>query len=779
MKRPLFIVAIGYIFGIITGLYQKIGIAFILFFILKLKLNKKNFIIIIVCFILSYIHISFLENMYDTKYDEKYDKVNMIGVVVSNPIKRDYSVEYTIKVKKFNQSRKFNGTKLILKVKKSENDYLKYGQIVQVKGEFEKAKTSGNYKGFDYREYLRTKGVHGIITSNQGDIKVVKENGINLISILINNLRLKINFNIDKILPEENSALCLGILIGDRNEISKEIEDAFRDSSLTHMLAVSGGHVAYIIMGMNKLFEKIRINKRLKNTLIIILLFIFMILTGASPSVERACIVGILATLAEILYKQSDTINNLSLSLIIILLINPYSIVDVGLLMSYAGTIGIIYFNNIAQSVDNNNKKSIKIVDKIKQSVMITVSANLLILPISIYSFSTISLTFILSNVLAAPLLEIIIILGFISFFISLISIKIASLFGIILDIVITLLINICKFFAGLGISKIYIPTPHIILIILYYILIFMIFYYKKYVLKYKYQIISITCIIVLCVNLWPNILKNLRIYFIDVGQGDSTLIITPSNKKILIDGGGSNTPSSNFDVGESIVLPYLLNRGVNKLDYIIISHFDSDHCGGLLYIMREIKVKNIIIPKQFEEYENYKEFINIIKEKSIKVYTVEKGQKINIEKNLYFDVLWPSSNHVIRENSINNNSLVCKLLYKNFSILFTGDIEEVAEKAILNLNNKGVNLKSTILKLAHHGSKTSTTQEFLEAVSPKAVLIGVGKDNKFGHPADEVIQRVEQICNSIHRTDENGEISILSDGKKYRITNFKEPSQN
>lgn len=253
----------------------------------------------------------------------------------------------------------------------------------------------------------------------------------------------------------------------------------------------------------------------------------------------------------------------------------------------------------------------------------------------------------------------------------------------------------------------------------------------------------------------------------IDVGQGDSTFIVTPENKTILIDGGG--TTSNEFDVGKSILLPYVLDRGYNKIDYIFISHFDQDHCAGLLYLMEEIKVKNIIIGKQYQACDNYKKFIQIINNKNINVKVVEAGDRIEIEKEVYFDIIWPCSDIVISENAINNNSLVCKLVFKKFSMLYTGDIEEIAEKAIISKYKKtGTNmLKSNILKVAHHGSKTSSTQEFLKLVKPQYALIGVGKDNKFGHPSDITIENLKLNSIKIFRTDEMGEISIKSNGKK------------
>ena len=195
---------------------------------------------------------------------------------------------------------------------------------------------------------------------------------------------------------------------------------------------------------------------------------------------------------------------------------------------------------------------------------------------------------------------------------------------------------------------------------------------------------------------------------------------------------------------------------------------------------MEELKVENVIISKQGKIEENYKRFVQIVEEKHIKVIVVGQGDRLKIENDLYFDILWPNNSNLIDENILNNNSIVCKLHYKNFSMLLTGDIEEVAEKQILQKyrNNLQI-LNSTILKVAHHGSKTSSTQEFIEAVNPKIALIGVGENNKFGHPNKEVIERLKTSGVEIYRTDEMGEIEININRKgKINIKKYIEEKQ-
>lgn len=195
---------------------------------------------------------------------------------------------------------------------------------------------------------------------------------------------------------------------------------------------------------------------------------------------------------------------------------------------------------------------------------------------------------------------------------------------------------------------------------------------------------------------------------------------------------------------------------------------------GGIFYLLNELKVKNVIIGKQFEDSENLKKFLRIVKDKKIQVLVVEDKTRINIEKDLYFDILWPDSDKIILENSINNNAIVCNLFYKNFKMLFTGDIEKETEEILVSKYCGTEILKANILKVAHHGSKSSSTKNFLELVNPKIALIGVGKNNLYGHPNENVITRLESFRIHIYRTDEDGEIAIKVNSKgNIKISKF------
>lgn len=716
------------------------------------------------------------------KYDNLYKdvtKLNVCGVIVEEMSQNDFYDRYVIKI----LQGKYKNTKLILKVKKDKID-IKLGDIIDVSGEFEEPSVRRNYNGFDYKQYLKTKKIYGTIKVDFNKIKIVKKNQIDTITLLADKVKSYITYASDQMFPKEISGLFVGILIGDKENITEEIEEDFKNSSLSHMLAVSGTHVSYIILGLSFLLSNF--GKRYTNIFSILFLIFFMYLTNFTASVVRACIMGIILLGSKILYRKSDIYVSMALSLLIILIENPFKILDVGLILSYAGTLGIVVLYRIWS---NEVKTKNKIIKYIINTLLITCSAQIFVFPIIAVYFNNVSITFFISNLLATPVLAIIIIFGFFNIIVFFISNELGMIISIFLEMNIEILIFISHSCSNIPYANLLVITPKIIFVILYYLIILLYIITKKiYNIKEEWQylsalekkeililkkiiknkrkyiikIISLILIIAFVNIIIINTNKETKIYFIDVGQGDSTLIITENKKNILIDGGG-NVTNKNYDIGENILLPYLLDRGITKIDYLFVSHFDFDHVGGLYEIIDKLNVDNIIIPKNESISEEEKEFTKKAKEKHIKIYRLCQNDKIYIDKNTKIDILSPL-NEEIEENYINNNCLVFKFTYNNFSMLFTGDIEEIAEKEILKNVSKNI-LKSDILKIPHHGSKTSSTDKFLECVNSKIALIGVGKNN-FGHPSEEVIERLKSKNIKVYRTDLNGEIEIRVNNK-------------
>lgn len=258
---------------------------------------------------------------------------------------------------------------------------------------------------------------------------------------------------------------------------------------------------------------------------------------------------------------------------------------------------------------------------------------------------------------------------------------------------------------------------------------------------------------------------KELVVTFLDVGQGDSILITTPSNKNILIDGGTIPKDWSTFDAGRYVVVPHLKKKGIKILDIVIATHPDIDHIGGLISVLKNFKVDTFLDAGIVSATQTYEELLRMIEKNKIN-YRIADNDSIQIDPSIRMEVLSPVSG--IPQGDANNNSIVIKLEYGKISFLFTADIAECAEK--IYVREYGEKLKSTVLKVAHHGGNSSSSDIFLKSVQPQFAVISCGRNNPFGHPSEEVLERLKSIGTGIYRTDEKGHITVKTDGKEYRI---------
>ena len=714
--------------------FLSIPIAVIILLITK---NKK-IIVILICLIISIGYVSILENKYSKISDMP---IKEMVTIISDIQEKEYKKVCTAKIVR-------NNKKILINIKMSQDiPSIEYGDSLYIEGEFKQPEEARNYKGYNYKQYLKTKKIIGTVELEKA--KILKSSN----GSFIHNIQKYIRDTINGTLTDEEGNLLLAILLGDKDKLSEDIQESFKTSNLSHMLAVSGAHVSYIILGLTYVLQNSIIGKKNGKIVCIFFLLVFMAITNFTPSVTRACIMAILTLFSSIIYRKSDVYTNISVAALITLIFNPYSLLDLGFQLSYGGTIGIIIFIKRIQEKKSNSK----VINYIKQMALVSIYANIIIIPIMMYHFNTVSFTFIISNIMASPILGIIVITGFL-FIIASITVKpLTRLIAIFIKPILSILIKISQICSKLPFSNILVVTPYMFNVISYYAIILYCIKSKK---NNKCKIIICLLIVLILINFIIYIFpQKLRIFFIDVGQGDSTLIITPDKKTVLIDGGGSDS----FDVGEKVLLPYLLDRRILKIDYVLISHFDTDHCGGILTIMEKVKVKNIIISEQAEHSENYERFKKLMIHKKIRLIEVKKGDKIKIGRYSEFKILFPTS-RLLSENPLNNNSIVAQFNYNNFKMLFTGDIEKLAEQQILKAEK--AEIRADILKVAHHGSKTSSIPEFIKAVRPKIALIGVGKNNTFGHPNQQTIKNLENIKCRIYRTDLQGEIIIKIDQK-------------
>lgn len=822
------IVLISFLFGLYWGRYLKNICSFFIVLgsigVILYLLNKKRLIFIFITIsIFAFMYMNYLEKSYD-KMPENAE-IEIQAEIVSLKIKGEYKDKYIVKSK--------YGKRFYLYVNPKEE--FDYGDIVEVKGIFSKVNKATNEYCFDYREFLKQKKI-------DGNIKEIKVNLLRKNSMLckISNAKIKLNKYIDENYSDIASGFLKTLLLGEINEIEKEIKEDFTKANISHILAISGMHISIIILVIKNTMQILKFDKRLEKIFLNLLIICYIFFIDYPISAIRVAITQVILLITFFTNRKSNFYNTISITLFIILLLNPYNIESTAMQLSFGGICGIYLFYkfikkmffykfciqkktvkealkenknedenedvnaNINTKVNRNIRKNIKNIcqtviksNKLKQividSLCLNISVQIFIFPIVWYKFNFISITSFIPSILISLFIFPILILGYLSFFEILIQ-KFISI-GIISKInnfIILKMLNLISILSKLPLLSIYLKRPNEIFIVSYYVVLILCIKIiqkdklaellhiwriksgkvpiKQYIrVKFKKNndfkrivlIVILDIVIIFQSFVQDNFLKNgVEIYFLDVGQGDSTIIRTAKNKTIVIDGGEGE--KSGFDYGKNVLFPFLINKGVRKIDFLIFSHFDSDHCGGLIYLLENIKVDNILIGKQFEKNENLEYIVNLANKKHVKIIELQAGNKINIEKNSSLEILWPSETENISENSINNNSLVCKFVYKNFSMLLTGDIESIAEEKLLGKYKNTNRLNANILKIAHHGSKTSSIQEFLDEVNPKIALIGVGRKNKFGHPNQEVLERLKEKGIQIYRTDQNGEIQII-----------------
>ena len=641
MKRPILIAVTGYIIGILVGLYFKISIVPFCILVtatylvlkkinlinnqclnkyyqknnklkifsikryfryIKIFINSKVIALLIISSIISNTIVILHNSKYESIYSELSNQENfyLTGTIISNPQEKQYNNKYKIKTE-------WENIKIKLYITVSKDINLDYGDKITFIGTYIKPEVQRNYKGFDYSQYLKQLKVYG--TMKARNVEVIQKNQVNKMFQITNNLSNKIIENTNKILDKEYSSILLGLVLGDKSEIDETTQANFRNASMSHILAVSGMHVAYIVLGITLLFKNI-IGKRKTYFLNIIILMFYMFITNFSPSITRAGIMGILMILSKIIYRKNDIYTSISFSLLLILSYNPFLIQNLGLQLSYMGVIGIVLLNKkifkILQNIKIKNKKYKylirpkieKYIEKVEKILSIIISVQIAIMPIILYNLNTLNPYFLISNLILSLIIGPIVIVCFLFIIIVLINFQISKFLSVFVKFGIIILKQISKV-GELPFAKIYISTPRLFLIIIYYFVIIIIFHIIEIYLAKKpnmtqrrqrnliayakikvrenkkrlKQIIVVIFISILIINVVP---KNLKIHFIDVGQGDSCLIVTPHNKTILIDGGGSSL--SSFDVGKNTLIPYILDRGFTKIDVVIISHFDSDH---------------------------------------------------------------------------------------------------------------------------------------------------------------------------------------------------------
>ena len=639
-------------------------------------------------------------------FKSKYDEDNteFIGIVTNYELKEDKIV---IEIKGYE--------KLIVNYKYNDEIFnkLSYGDKILVKGKLYVPNKNSNFNAFNYQKYLYYKKIYYIVNASSID-KI--QNNKNYFYTIKNILYKKIE--------NMKSSDYIKTLLFCDNSLSKDVKDSYRINGISHLFSVSGMHINFFISILFWYLNKITFNKRIKFIINDIFIILYLILFP-SASLFRCAIMSILFSIDFIFKLKIKKIDILFLTLLFSIIINPFIIYDLGYIYSYIVTFFLILSSN-----------KLKKMNRLSKIIYISILSFIVSIPITIYNSYEVNIISVLLNIFLVPIISIIILpLTIVTF--------IFPIFDNVLFLFTSLLESISLFISKIDITKIIFPKPSIIIIVIYYLVIIFSYRNRKYLLIIVFLLMGI--------YMYPYLNSSFKVVMFDVGEGDSYLIKYPNNKaNILIDTGFNEYRMKNE------IISYLKSIGIRKLDYLIITHGDEDHMGEAITLVNNFKVDKVIF--NIGEYQTHeKELIEVLDKKKIKYYNNLK--QLNIDKyKLYF------LNTKIYDNE-NDNSNVIYFNYKNFKFLFMGDASVKREMDILDKYNL---INIDLLKVGHHGSKTSSSKKFIDEVNPKYSLISVGKNNRYGHPNKEVLNNLEKT--KIYRTDIDGSIMFKIKNNKLKI---------
>jgi competence protein ComEC len=578
---------------------------------------------------------------------------------------------------------------------------------------------------------------------------------------------------IDRNYSGDEAGYLKGLVTGDRGDISDEMKESFINAGVMHLIAVSGLNVAYVILTVSLLLAILRVPLIPRVLITICFLIFYCIFTGSAASIVRASIMGILVLIAMLIERRINFYNIAGVAAMCILLYDTKQLFDPGFILSFSATLSMVIFFKQFEFTLIDRLKELNVSGK-KVTLLIAVlfftslSAQIGTIPITASYFGKISVVSLIANVIAVPLANLSLAMGFLQIIFELFSDYLSSVIAETINLLLYIQLQFIKWCASLDFAFIEAGEITFADIVCYYILIILLLSIRN---SKQLAFRIVLCALIMC-GLY--VLKyefsgKLTVTFLDIGQGDCALIQTPDEKTILVDCGAI---SLNSNSGERTILPYLKRKGIRKIDLLIITHLHLDHIGGINHL-----IKNIEIGKIVESGQDHKSlFINtmdsLILIKNIPREIVRNGDCITGLNDIRIYFLFPDKRFVNSEgktigNNLNNGSVAFILKYKNTDFFFSGDIEKESELFLCNTYSEF--LETDVLKVAHHGSKTSTTQHFVDMNKPDYAVISCGINNKFNHPSEVTLARLDKAGADVSRTDLEGAVIFESDGERVK----------
>lgn len=711
MRRILIKVFLFFLCGVVV--YHKksfllggavITALFLMVYIKKLyKLSLYCIIFLIIGMITSYMHCKTFENTYKALNKTDHFEGYIIEKDNGSYTLKNYRDKYNIVFYTYKRNDLFPG------------DYVKFNGRVREKPDYKKAS-------------LNSRWIDAYLAPVESTIEVSKNNNPLMLPVI---MKHRINSRILSISQVGGGFIC-GLVSGYTGGIGNNDMLRFKELGLSHVLAVSGFNLGIVYYFLTIVTRKL--HARLRYLLILLICFIYTSFAGFDPSISRAFIMVFVSLLAKILNKSYDVLNGISLTAFIMLLINSYNIFNIGFILSFAATYGIILLKD---EMEDRLPESVKF---LRSELSISLAAFISTLPIIVWLGGSFSLFSVIINIIISPFISILTILSFFASFVFILTgLEIffypAVFIGEVMVKFIQLISHInINFYPGKT-SGIFITA--------YYFFILLQFEYISYKsTRVKNSYIKCALIIVMLASLlyYKPLLK---IHVINVGQGDSIFIQTPEKRSILIDTGPE---LYNYISARDKIIPYIKRLGYNKIDLLIITHPHSDHAGGLKYIFDSFKIDKVAVCKRPDTLQG----------DCVYIY---RGDIINLG-DVKINILAPSEDEIFTMDD-NETCLIMELKYRDFSMLLTGD----ASKSDLDF----ISGSYDVLKVPHHGSIYSLSQSMLDNTRIGSAVISVGK-NSFGHPSPLVIREFEKKNIGVYRTDKLGDIIIQTQGSIYSI---------
>jgi competence protein ComEC len=695
---------------------------------------------------------------------------------------------------------------------------LSIGDKVFFTGKLRSIRNFKNPGGFDYKKYMAFKEIWGTSYVRGKDLIVIKRNSGKGINKIIADARSRISDLIDNTVGDEKSAVLKALIIGDRNSISKNLKEAFNRAGVGHILAISGLHIGIVAtvaffffkwtLSYFKYFLWNALTIKVAAILSLFPVFIYGLLSGLSPSTQRAVIMVTVFLMTFFFEREHDPINTLAIAAMIILVVHPPSLFSISFQLSFIAVLAIIYGLSRIPIKSKTRKQGVfQLQKKVYLFLLTSLFAILGTLPLLMFYFNQVSFVGLLANLFVVPLIGFIVVpLGLFSVILYPVSVYWAAWCLNANSALLAKILDIVVWFSNLPFASIKTVTPTYFEICCYYVLgwaalnLFGIYYEnageKDKFLGGRHQLCNkvelkeqsaasrrkkvlavLIVVIIACAadtcfwfynRFWHD---DLRITVIDVEQGSSALVEMPEGFNLLIDGGGFSD-NSVFDVGAKVIAPLLWRKKIKTIDTLILSHPNSDHLNGLLYIAENFNVKSVWANCDTADTIVYRKFMEIIKKKSIHMPEFKDISRIHILNGAQLKLLYPADDYMDNNkrtwSNFNNNSLVIKVKFGSKSFLFPGDIMCKAEKELVAI--AGNDLKSNILIAPHHGSKTSNSDLFIDSVNPKTVIFSSGWRNSYRFPHPSVLKKYRQRGCRILSTNSHGAITISTDGQSLEV---------